>query len=118
LTGEAKKKWQKLAAQLHRMGVLTEVDQDALARYCKVYQRWLKAEKEIAKHGEVLTTTKGNYVQNPWLAIANRSLAQLNSLAAEFGITPSSRTRVKAEPPEEEEKLEKVLFGPKVKVQK
>ncbi len=116
LTGEARKKWQKLAGQLHRMGVLTEVDQDALARYCVTYQRWLRAEKALAKDGDVLKTNKGNYVQNPWLAISNRSLGLLNGLAAEFGITPSSRTRVKANPPEEEEKLEKELFGPKTKI--
>jgi P27 family predicted phage terminase small subunit len=116
LTGEAKKAWQKLAGQLHRMGVLTDVDHDALARYCVTYQRWLRAEKELARNGDVLKTTKGNYVQNPWLAISNRSLALLNGLAAEFGITPSSRTRVKANPPEEEEKLEKELFGPKTKI--
>ena len=118
LTGEAKKKWQKLAGQLHRMGVLTEVDQDALARYCVTYQRWIRAEKELAKNGDILKTTKGNYVQSPWLAVSNRSLMLLNSLASEFGITPSSRTRVKANPPEEEEKLEKELFGPKARVVK
>ena len=116
LTGEAVKKWRKLAGQLHRTGVLTDVDHDSLARYCVQYQRWIKAEKALAKDGEVVKTTKGNYVQNPWLAISNRSLAQLNQLAAEFGITPSSRTRVKANPPEEEEKLEKELFGPKTKI--
>lgn len=116
LTGEAKKAWQKLAGQLHRMGVLTDVDHDALARYCVTYQRWLRAEKALARDGDVLKTNKGNYVQNPWLAISNRSLGLLNGLAAEFGITPSSRTRVKASPPEEEEKLERELFGPKVKV--
>jgi phage terminase small subunit len=50
--------------------------------------------------------------------VANRCNEQLNALASEFGLTPSSRTRVKAELPPEEEALEKKLFGPKTRVVK
>jgi P27 family predicted phage terminase small subunit len=116
LRGLAKTKWQKIAAQLHRMGVLTEVDQDALARYCITYKRWREAEKQVERDGEVILTTNGNQVQNPYLSIANRCMAQLNSLGSEFGLTPSSRAKVHAEPPPDESALEKKLFGKNVKV--
>ena len=39
-------------------------------------------------------------LQNPWLSIANRAMRQMQSLLAEFGMSPSSRSRVAAgEPP-------------------
>lgn len=34
--------------------------------------------------------------QNPWLAVANRAWEQLRKVEAEFGMTPSSRSRVTA----------------------
>jgi P27 family predicted phage terminase small subunit len=116
LKGAARAKWKKLAAQLHKIGVLTEVDQDALARYCVTYQRWLEAEARVTRDGEVVRTTNGNLIQNPYLAIANRCMAQLSTLGAEFGLTPSSRAKVHAEPPPDEGALEKKLFGKNVKV--
>lgn len=35
-------------------------------------------------------------VQSPFLAIANKALEQMTKLMIEFGMTPSSRTRVHA----------------------
>jgi P27 family predicted phage terminase small subunit len=120
LTGLARKKWKELAAKMHRIGMLTEVDLDTLACYCIVYARWRAMEKKLEKQGEVILTSNNNPIQNPYLAIANRSLEQMNKLAAEMGITPSSRSRVKAVPPSEEQskKLEEEFFGKRVKVTK
>ncbi len=118
LKGLARTQWNKMAPQLARLGVLTNIDLDALARYCTLYQRWRDAEREVARLGVIIRTTNGNLVQNPHLNVANRCNEQLNSLAAEFGLTPSSRSKVHAEPPDERDQkgLEKDLFGPKVRV--
>jgi P27 family predicted phage terminase small subunit len=108
LEGEAAACWKRLARELYDAGLLSAIDRDALAAYCTAYARYKKAEAEVARHGEVVeTATKvdaagnvtggGNTIQNPWLAIANRALEQMSKLAAEFGMTPSSRSRVKAE---------------------
>lgn len=115
----AREKWDELAALLYNLGVLTEIDIDALARYCVIYQRWREAEENIVKKGGmILQTAAGNSIQNPFLSIANRCIEQLDKLAAEFGLTPSSRTRVKADLPPEQSKLEEELFGKAVKVKK
>jgi phage terminase small subunit len=50
------------------------------------------------------------------MAIKKRSMDQMVKFAAEFGMTPSSRSRVKVDIPSEEEELEKMLFGKNVKV--
>lgn len=110
LTGEAELCWKRTAKELYDAGLLTVIDRDALAMYCKAYQRWIEAEEIVAKRGlVVLTNVKkdddgniiggGNYIQNPYLAIANKAMEQMLKLEAEFGMTPSSRTRVKADLP-------------------
>ncbi len=108
LDGEAAKCWKRLARELYDAGLLSTIDKDALACYCTAYARWRKAERELAASNELVVTTKilndegaviggGNVIQNPWLAVSNRALEQMTKLAAEFGMTPSSRSRVKAE---------------------
>ena len=107
LSGEAEKCWRRLARELYDAGLLSTIDRDALAAYCSAYARWRRAEEMLAENGEVIKTAQkededgktsgGNLVQNPWLAVSNRALEQMTKLAAEFGMTPSSRSRVKAE---------------------
>lgn len=108
LTGDAELCWKRLARELFDAGLLTVVDHDALAAYCMAYARWRRAERNIAKTGDVLVTAPqtnedgekiggGNFYQNPHLAVANRALEQMIKLEAEFGMTPSSRSRVRAE---------------------
>lgn len=116
LKGDERTKWDELAAELHELGMLTTLDRDALAMYCVLFVRWTKAEQVIRQKGEIIKTTNGNIVQNPYLSIANRALEQLNKLSAEFGMTPSSRSRVKLDPMNPEQELERLLFGADVKV--
>jgi len=92
------------------------IDKDALAFYCVLWVRWVKAEKMVREKGEIIKTAAGNIIQNPYLSIANRALDQLNKLGAEFGMTPSSRSRVKTDAPDVEQELERLLFGREVKV--
>jgi len=115
----AKARWKELTKELYALNVLTAVDLDALARYCVIYERWKKAESMLEEQGELTKSPNGYVGQNPYLAIANRCLKQLQSLGAEFGLTPSTRTRVTTvQSPEESgmAKLEDELFGKPVKV--
>lgn len=113
---EARAEWKELAGQLYESGVLTRVDLDALAHFCLIFGRWRNAERHISKEGEITTTPNGYPQQNPWLAIANKCIGQMASIGSEFGLSPSARTRVKANPPAEENKLERELFGSRIKV--
>jgi P27 family predicted phage terminase small subunit len=116
LDSDARVKWDELVAELYPAGLLTTIDVDSLAFYCILYSRWKKAERIVREKGEVIKTTNGNIIQNPYLAIANRALTQMGKIAAEFGMTPSSRTRIAAQPPDEESELEQRLFGALVRV--
>ena len=42
-------------------------------------------------------THNGTLIQNPLVGVANKAFDQVNKLAAEFGLTPSSRTGIDVE---------------------
>jgi P27 family predicted phage terminase small subunit len=85
------------------LGLLTELDVTALALYCQVYSRWVEAEKKLASLGMLIKTHNDLPMQSPYLSIANRCFDQLRAMLTEFGMTPSSRSRISAFPPEEQE---------------
>ncbi|MEJ8570754.1 phage terminase small subunit P27 family [Microbaculum marinum] len=99
-----------VAALLARHGVMTELDAGALARYVVIRGRWLEAEAEVKRRGPVVKTSNDNIIQNPFLAVANRCLAQMAQIESEFGLTPSSRSRIRmAEPAEAADPFEDFL---------
>lgn len=96
LSSEAKAEWNRIVPELMSLGLLTRVDRAALAGYCQAWGRWVKAEDELAKTAEIVKTTQGNAIQNPWLSVANRAWDQLSKALVGFGMDPSSRTRIHA----------------------
>lgn len=114
VTGEARKEYRRVARLLVDMGVLTEADRAPLVAYAVAYGRWMDAEKVVTEKGTIVTTSNGNLIQNPYLSVANRAMEQMCKLAAEFGMTPSSRSRVSVVANDREPTLADVLFGPVV----
>lgn len=107
LGADAKREWQRMAAELHALGLLTGLDRAALAAYCTTYGRWVVAERALARQAErdpstqalLVRTKKGNIIQNPLVGTANKAMSDMVRYAAEFGMTPSARSRIKAESP-------------------
>ena len=97
LDEEAKKEWKRMAKVLETLGVLTEVDMAAFAGYCQAYARWKEAETFISKHGTIVKTPSGYWQQVPQVSIAQSYLKILNRCCEQFGLTPSSRSRIIAE---------------------
>ena len=119
IADEAKSAWRQLAPDLVACGLLTRLDRNALSRYCTLWARWRKAEEFIAKHGEVYTlkdSTGGArcVMQFPQVAIAHRLSLALTKLEAEFGMTPSGRSRLHVEmPPDEPSPLSRFFRPPR-----
>ena len=119
LSDEAKAEWTRTADQLYQLGILSKIDRAALGAYCQAYGRWEQAERALARmaerdavtHGMMIKTTNGNAVQNPLLGTANKAMADMMRYAAEFGMTPSARARIKAEPLGDEEDPAQKYFG-------
>jgi P27 family predicted phage terminase small subunit len=101
LNADAADEWKRVADELDAMGVLSGLDRAALAAYCQAYGRWTQAERVLAKmtndaDGLIIKTQSGNMIQNPLVGVANKAMADMVRYAAEFGMTPSSRTRLNA----------------------
>jgi len=96
------------------MEVLASVDRDALAAYCQTYARWRSAEEYLAKHGDVypLRDERGKirYMQQfPHVAIARNLLQTLRGYQQEFGLTPSSRSKVEVAEPSQASRFQEYL---------
>ena len=114
----ANKEWRRISRELYPLGLLTKIDRSALAAYCQAYSRWIQASEEIEGKSLTLKTENGYEYPNPLLAIINNALEVMRKFGVEFGMTPSSRSRLKVEPPEAPDDLDKLLFGANVKVSK
>ena len=114
LLPEAKTEWIRLSEKLNQMGVLTEIDRSVFAAYCQSYARWKEAQEHIDSEGSTFETDKGYQQQTPWVGIANTNQKLMLQAASEFGLTPSSRSRIiagnsKGQEPEDE--MEALLGG-------
>ena len=99
LQGEARKEWRRIGRKLLACGLLTEIDGAALALYCQAWARWIEAEGNLVRYGTVIKAPSGYPIASPYLSIANTAMAQMTRLLVEFGMTPSSRSRVAVVPP-------------------
>ena len=94
LSDVARKEWRRVVPELERLGLLTCVDGAALEGYCQAYGRWVEAEQFMSAHGTIFKTPSGYIQQVPQVAIAQKYLAIVKGFYSEFGLTPSSRSRM------------------------
>ena len=96
--------WPLELPHLHRLGLLTKVDRAMLAAYCQAWGRHVQAEKILNQRGLTFVTPNGYIQQRPEVTISRKALHTAKVLAAEFGLTPSARSRIeipRAEPADE-----------------
>lgn len=103
LGDEASEVWDEMVPKLMGLRVLTAIDGNALARYCEHFVQWKKAAAFVRQHGVSYPIRDGNgkvkaLGQFPEVALMHKASATLARLEAEFGLTPSSRTRISVEP--------------------
>lgn len=110
LNALAKKEWRRVVVDMRVAGVLTRVDRAALEAYCVSYARWLQAEEEVEREGITIVGPKGGVMKNPAVSVSLQERAIMHKFAAEFGMTPSSRSRLKVERPDEGQSLAEMLF--------
>lgn len=96
LEGLALDEWNRVAPELRKLGLLTVVDVPMLAIYCSTFASWRAAELKVR---ELTKDPKEGYaaaLMQGWVKRAKEERAALRQLAAEFGFTPASRSRVPA----------------------
>jgi P27 family predicted phage terminase small subunit len=90
----AHREWDRMAAELASLRILTQLDRAALAAYCGAYAMWAEATEAIQKFGTMVKSPTGYPVQSPYVSIANRQAEIMMRIASEFGFTPASRSRI------------------------
>lgn len=93
LSREAKREWHRVTPILKRLKLLNALDRTALVGYCQSYARYVEAEKVVEKHG-ILLETKDGYMMSPRVAVAQKYLQIALRICVEFGMTPSSKTKM------------------------
>lgn len=97
LDKNARAEWDRITVELVKAGLLTRLDRTALALYCQTFSRWVEAETKVRTKGAVIRTANGYPIQNPWLNVATSAAKDLKGFLVEFGLTPSSRSRLECD---------------------
>lgn len=96
LDDEAKAEWDRIVPDLREMGLLSRVDRPALAAYCTAWSRWVHAEEQVRKLGPIVKSPeKGFPMKSPFLTVADQAMEAMRKFMVEFGLTPSSRSRIR-----------------------
>lgn len=101
----AKSAWKRIAPELKAMGVLTLADGAGLELLVDAYAQYRAADDVIQDKGLTYMTESENGVMHrarPEVAMRSDAWRRVRAMLAEFGLTPSSRSRVSAAGAEEE----------------
>jgi P27 family predicted phage terminase small subunit len=116
LLQEAKKEWKRITEELKRYGLISKLDRAALCLYVQSWAELVYAEKMLKRNmeraaqkmadaeaagveyvgGDGMTevTTNGNIIYSPYWVIANKARHNVDKYLANFGMSPSARSRV------------------------
>ena len=111
---EAQREWKRIAPQLNKMQLLTFVDKAGLAGYCLAWAQLKQAQEALGSELTYEYTNKNgstNQITKPEVAIIHKCLEQIRAFCSEFGLTPSSRGRLKlpGDNDEESDPMEKIM---------
>lgn len=111
LNAAAKREWRRLLPSLREQGLFTVADVAEFAGYCQSYAEVGELTRFLRKNGRTFTTSTGYTGPVPEVAMRERALARMHLFGASFGLSPSARTRIKAQPKPEVDPFEVFLTG-------
>ena len=91
---EGIREWYRVGQTLIDNRLLTEADITTFAVYCQNVDVLITSAQEIEDEGMTIMGARGP-VRNPALATFAAATTSVRNMAAEFGMTPSSRARIK-----------------------
>lgn len=97
-----------MAPALFELGLLTSIDETLLALLCQAVADFAEARGKLAEQGKIIMSPNGYPIINPWQSLSNKAYEQIVKVASEFGLSPSSRTRLTVDEPMDE--LAALLF--------
>lgn len=112
LDAVALEEWNSLGPELFALGIITRADKAVFAAYCESYSLYLTIQEQFRQSGNavVIRTKSGNIIYSPILGALNKARAAMMKAAGELGITPSARSRISAEPPDDDDPIASRYF--------
>lgn len=109
LSKEGRKEWRRITVELEENGIVSRLDRAALAIYCQTWGRLVLAEQALeAKRRQaeeagldeaeavfIQKTPTGFHRESALLRIVGRLQQDCDRYLASFGMSPSSRSKVK-----------------------
>lgn len=86
--------WERNGPILLGMTLLTTADLDLFATLCQNIDIMINSSLDVKKNGYTVMGQRG-WTRNPALASFAAASSAIKSLASEFGMTPSSRAKIK-----------------------
>ena len=97
LSKAARKEWKRLMPILLDSGLLTRLDTDAFGRLCQTTAQLHEADRGLEEHGMLVKSPNGYPQQSPYFTLCTALQKRLWNQLTEFGMTPSSRSRIEVE---------------------
>lgn len=97
LDAEERAEWDELGPRLVRMGVLLREQEEAFELLVRGKVRYRRLALKVREMGEVIVDSKGDLVRNPHSIGMEKAEVEYRRLLGEFGLSPSSATRVRAD---------------------
>jgi P27 family predicted phage terminase small subunit len=106
VSAEVAAAWRHDAPMLYDAGLLTVLDEAAFLGLCDLRVRWTRAQKALSESSSLLIKTpNGMPMPHPLIAIVNQAWKLYLLTLAEFGLTPSARSRVTVKAAQETESV-------------
>lgn len=96
LSPVARRHFTKTLKALEDAKITTYIDIDALSAYCEAFATYVEATAQLRREGLMAETLNGTPMKHPMTLIADKAVAVMLKYQVEFGMTPSSRTRIHA----------------------
>lgn len=94
LDGAALDLWKRVAPQLYSIGIIADVDTEALAAMCLCWQEIVESSAKVKEFGMFVKGVGGRPTASPALKIRANAIERFTRLAGSFGFTPADRSRV------------------------
>jgi P27 family predicted phage terminase small subunit len=105
----AHEEWQRIIPELYKLNLITVIDRATIELYCTQYSIYRRALEEINIKGLTVSNVRHGEKSIPHIAIAREAAKVIKSIAVEFGLTPSSRSRINVPSGKTEDEMEKLL---------
>jgi P27 family predicted phage terminase small subunit len=119
LSPAAAAEWERVVPELLALGLLTRLDRAALCAYCQAYAELQRATEMIEAEGLILDVEVFNRAgdvtgtvrkPHPAVRLQRDAFHRVKAFLCEFGLTPSSRTRLRTpEAPAESDPIAELM---------